>query len=295
MSEPATAAPAAPAPAAAPTGAPPAAPAAAPSSAGNVLNPNPPEWANGFKSEEVKTYISQKGFKSPEALAESYKSLEAKLSSRPPDDKIIAIPDKFEGDQARAVFEKLGLPKEPKGYEIPREADSDPKFLEWAEGAFHKNNLTKSQAIGVVQAFNEMVKANMATQAEAQKNAILQAEATLQKEWGPHYDTNLGLAKQGAKILGLDEKTLDIIEAVQGRDKLFKTLQKIGVGVGESNFVDGGAAPGDQQTAETAQAEINALKADTEFGRKLLSGDVEAKAKWEKLHRLASPGNKAIG
>lgn len=285
------------APAAAPGAGAPAA-AAAPSttgapSAGATLTSVPagPDWAGSFK-EETRNYISQKGFKTPESLAESYKHLEAKMSARAPDERTLVLPEKMEGAEARAVWERLGAPKEAKGYGLPREG-ADPAFADWAEGAFHQNNLTKTQAEGVVKAYNEKIHADMTGQQEFVKNAIAQGDQSLQKQWGAAYESNINIAKQGAKILGLDAKTLDIMEALQGREALFKNLQRIGVGMGESKFVDGAAAPA--TTPEQAQQQIKELMQDAKFVKKVNRGDAESLKRWNDLNRLAAPGDKSIG
>lgn len=280
--------------AAAGTGAP---PAAAPSTtgaptAGATLTSVPagPDWAGSFK-EETRNYISQKGFKTPESLAESYKHLEAKMSARAPDERTLVLPEKMEGAEARAVWEKLGTPKEAKGYALSRE--TDPEFADWAEGAFHQNNLTKTQAEGVAKAFNEKVQAVATARKETLTNAIAQADQSLLKQWGAAYEGNINIAKQGARLLGLDGPTLDLMEALQGREALFKNLQRIGVSMGESKFVDGAAAPA--TTPEQAQQQIKDLMQDAKFVRKVNRGDQEALKRWNDLNRLAAPGDKSIG
>lgn len=263
---------------------------AAPQTAGTTLTSVPTgEWASGFKSEEVKSYITQKGFKSPEALAESYKNLEGKFSTSP--DKMLVLPEKMEGDAARAVWERLGAPKEAKGYEISKgDEKADPKFVEAIQGIFHKNNLTKDQAQGVAKEYEAYANSQLKEQQEANVNAIIQGDAALKKQWGAQYDSNIEIAKQGVKILGLDAKTLDLMEAVQGREALYKTLQKIGVGVGESNFVDGQSAnpQTNEMTAEQAGAELKSLMNDKKFYKQLEKGNTEARARWDKLNQLAS-------
>lgn len=266
-------------------------------SAGATLTsvPTPPEWAGGFK-EETKSYVAQKGFKTPEALAESYKHLEHRLSSLPPENRTIHLPEKMEGDAMKGVFEKLGTPKDVKGYEFQRGEGVNGEFMDFAEGAFLKNNLTKNQAQGVVKAYQEYEQSMMKVQGEQLANSLKQADVNLQKEWGQHYESNLNLAKQGAKILGLDGKTLDLMERSQGREALFKTLQKIGVSVGESNFVDGQAGSQTTQlSAEQATAEIKALMQDRKFVKQINSGKKEAIDRWNELNKLAAPGEKSIG
>lgn len=276
----------------------PAAPAApvAPTTAGVALTSVPagPEWAASFKNESLKAYVQERKFTDPEQLAERYQSLE-KLRGVP-EERLLKLPEKLEGDEARAVFERLGAPKDVKGYEIPRDEKSDQKFLGWAEETFLKNSLTKTQAQGVVGAFNDFQKAQVQAHQESQRLAIQHADESLKTEWGPHYEKNLTIAKQGARILGLDAKTLDVIEAVQGRESLFKTLQKIGVSVGESDFVSpNSGAPAVPLTTEQANAKIKEMMQDKKFVKKVSRGDADALATWNELNRLAAPGEKSIG
>lgn len=276
---------------AAPQATPAAAQAPAPTqTAGSTLTSVPTgEWASGFKSEEVKSYITQKGFKSPEALAESYRSLESKMGA--PADRLLSLPEKMEGEAARAVWERLGAPKEAKGYEIAKgDEKADPKFVEAIQGIFHKNNLTKDQAQGVAKEYEAYANSQLQAQQEAHNNAIMQGDVSLKKQWGAEYDRNVEIARQGVKILGLDAKTLDLMEQIQGRETLYKTLQKIGVGVGESNFVDGASANSQavELTPEQAHAEIKNLMNDKKFYKQLEKGNTEARARWDKLNQLAS-------
>lgn len=266
-------------------------------SAGVVLTSMPTgmDWANGFKNEEVKSYIAQKGFKSPESLAESYKNLESKMGA--PADRMLVLPEKMEGDAVKSIFERLGMPKEAKGYDFVGKdvKDAKPEMVEKIQNIFHSATLTTSQAQAVAKGYDDMVQAQAQVQAEATKNAIIQADASLQKQWGAEYERNVEIAKQGVKILGLDAKTLDMMEALQGREQLYKTLQKIGVSVGESSFVDGAAQNAQALTPDQAQEEIKSLMKDQKFYKKLEKGDKEANERWSKLNQIAFPGEKQIG
>lgn len=274
---------------------PPAAPPPAPASAGQALGTTA-SWFEGFQNAELKSFVETRKFDSPEKLAESYVNLE-KMKGVPAD-RLLKLPEKMEGDEARAVFERLGTPKEAKEYGLPRdEKATDHSFTDWAEKTFHENNLTKTQAKGLAEKFDAYVQSQNQAQTAAQAQALQQADTKLRSEWGQNYDANINIAKQGAKILGLDAKSLDSLEALQGRDALFKSLHRIGVSVGESTFVDGsqgGQAPA-TVTPEQAQAEIKTLLADQKFVKKVSRGDTEALAKWNHLNKLASPGEKQIG
>lgn len=275
----------------------PAAPATPPASAALAAVPPGagPEWVNSFQNAETKTYISSKGFKSPEALAESYKNLEVKLSSRPPEDRTIILPEKMEGDSMKDVWQKLGTPKEWKEYGLEKPSYEAEDYVQRTSEMFQKNNLTKSQALGLAKDYNAMVENQLQVVKEARQNAVKQADLALQKEWGAQYEANINIAKQGTKILGMSAQALDIWEAVDGKESVFKTLQKIGVSVGESTFVAGTQAPAESMTPEQAQAQIKTKMQDAKFAKKVSKGDTEALAEWNKLNQAAYPGEKQIG
>lgn len=272
-----------------------AAPPSATPSAGAQLSAVPSgAWFNDFKNEDVKSYVSQKGFKTVEDLATSFHNLEKMKGV--PEDRLLKLPEKMDGPEVRAIFERLGAPKEAKGYELPRDQkDVDPKFTDFAEGMFHKAGVTKNQALELQKEYNEYAQKQMLDQVTARNNSIIQADEKLKGEWGAAYDGNINIVKQGVKVLGLDGNTLDLMEAAQGREALYKTLHKIGVSVGEAPFVDGSGAAAAEPTAEKAQEIITQKMQDAKFRKRLLRGDVEAKQEWEKLNRLASPGEKQIG
>lgn len=281
--------------AAAPAPSAPAAPAVAPTptpAAGAHLAslPTGPDWASSFKNDEAKAYVSQKGFKTAEDLAVSYQNLEKKMGA--PEDRLLRLPEKMEGPEARAVWERLGTPKEAKEYGLPRVENGDNSFADFAESAFHKIGIPKAQAVELAGAYSQYGLDVAAAQSKARSQAITIGDEALKREWGNGYEANVGIVKQGVRILGLDAKTLDLMEIGLGREALYKNLQKIGVSVGEAPFIAGGAAPASGgETPEVAQEKIKQLQADRKFGKKLGRGDVEATNEWNRLHKIATPGD----
>jgi hypothetical protein len=279
-------------------GAPPAAPstgvvpnAGATLTAVPTGSPQAQQWINEFKSDDLKSFVQERKFTSVEQMAERYKNLESLKGV--PDDRLLIVPKNWDSPEASAMWEKLGRPKDPKGYEFT-EKPADPTFLKWAEDSFIKNNVVKSQAQGLLKSYNEFMTKSLAESATARANAIKQADEKLRGEWGAKYDENLKIAQTGARALGLDAKTLDVIEALQGREGLFKTLKEIGVRVGEAPFVDAGGPP-KELTPEEARAQIQDLMKDEKFYKKLTRGDVEAREKWDRLNKAAAPGERQIG
>ncbi len=271
------------APPATPAAAPPA-PAAPPPVAAGA------DWTSGF-NDNLKGMIQNKGFKGPVDLAESYYNFE-KLQGVP-QDRLLKLPENMNTPEGRAIMERLGTPKDAKGYGlekfIPKEG-GDPKLAEWAGEVFNKGNLTTAQAETVMQAWNERQAAEVNAHKENLKASIMQADANLKKEWGMAYEQNLNLAKSGMAALELDAKTVDALEALQGREKLFKTLQKIGAGVGEASFVTGRPAGDGTLAPEQARNKIAELSTNQAFRERLLKGDAAARAEWDRAHQMATPG-----
>src|SRR5216684_7787114 len=112
-------------------GAPPPAPPSAPPSAGSVLTPppqvntQPANWFNDFKDDGLKNYVQEKKFTNPEQMAERYKNLESLKGV--PEERLLKLPEKMEGPEAKVIWEKLGTPKDVTGYEF-QEKEIDPSL-----------------------------------------------------------------------------------------------------------------------------------------------------------------------
>ena len=195
------------------------------------------EWTAGF-SEDMRGFVQNKGWKNAQEVADSYRNLEKSFGV--PKDRLLHLPESWEGPEAQAVWEKLGKPKDAKGYalKVP-EKGGDPKLAEWAGNAFLKNNLTAKQAEGVMGEWNTYQEAVAKQTADNQKVALTQVQDKLKNEWGAAYEKNMNLAKSGMMALELDAATVDIMANAMGAEKVFKQLSKIGAGVGEASFISG--------------------------------------------------------
>ena len=62
-------------------------------------------------------------------------------------------------EEVTAYRKALGVPDKPEGYEFPavKGKDNDPNMVKWAQGVFHKHNLSIEQAKGIGQDWNEFV------------------------------------------------------------------------------------------------------------------------------------------
>ena len=242
-------------------------------------------------SPEQKGLIESKGFENIGMLVDSYGNLE-KLKGVPAE-KLLKIPEKGLADDPEtwgSVFDKLGRPKDANGYDIkmqnPEDANEQ-KAVEWAKGTFHKLGLTKAQGEQFIDQWNDLAAQNAAEADQRLDAQIKEADKNLRVEWGRAYEKNKSIAVQAAKKFGLDENSFSKLQGALGYAEAMKLFQQVGAALGEHNFVDGKAAGSGVMTPDAAKYQINQLTTDPEFQAKFASGNVEAKAKWDKLLEMA--------
>lgn len=244
----------------------------------------PPDWKASFKP-DMQNFVTERGFTGPEQVVEQYRNLE-KLRGVPPD-QLLTLPKSLDDATAMApIYDRLGRPKDSKGYTLEVPKDGDPKQAEWAGDLFHKNGLTKTQGEAIVKGWNERQAAAVAANLENVKIAKAQTELALRKEWGAAYDQNTALVDKGAKTLGLTPEQVESLGGIQGRDVFMKKLADIGRSLGEAPFITGNKTTGGENVLapEQAQAKINELMKTSDFTQKLYAGDPIARKTWDTLH-----------
>lgn len=246
------------------------------------------DWTTGL-NDEYKSYVQTKGFKAPQDVLESYRNYE-KLQGVP-QERLLKLPENLDSPEGRALFERLGAPKEAKEYniEIPKE-NGDPKLAEFMRETFFKNGVTKKQAEGIVKAWNETQGASI-QQMMAAKTAESAAQAEkLKTDWGQAYDQNLNISRQAVQNLGWKKEQIDALQGSLGYDGVMKLLHTLGTATGEHQFVGGKSGGGMMHSTESAQAKIAELISDKSFTARLNAKDVDAIKQWDQLHQAAYPG-----
>lgn len=287
----------APAPAGGGTGAPAASGTAAPAAGGTTETVNPGAWMAGF-DDDSKAWINNKGYKNPADLANAHRSLEKLLGA--PKERLVTLPENFYDDKGaltadgKAIYERLGMPKDPKEYgiEVPKEG-GDPKRLEAFLKVAQDIGLTKAQAQKLNSMDSEFMTGLRAQAQEAAVQKFKDQDASIQKEWGAAYENNKSIAADAMRRLGLSNQEVDALSSTIGHDKTLKLLHNLGKSVGEGTFVEG-TRPTQPSTPGDAKAKIKELQADKDFGSRLMTGEAQAKATWERLHKEAYPGTMTI-
>lgn len=247
------------------------------------------EWLSGV-SEDVTSYVQNKGWKSPADLLTSYQQLEKHMGT--PAERLLRMPDfdKAEKNELDQFYNKLGRPADPKQYEIPVPEGMPTDFAEAARIKMHELGLTAKQATELAKWNNEMGAVMMEKQKETYAATIAQENAALKQEWGAAYEQELGAAKNAAKALGIKPEQIDALEGSLGFANLMKMMANIGKRIGEDKYVDGGSSSSNGvMTPAGAKARIQQLQGDKDWTAKYLSGNVQARAEMERLMQMAYP------
>lgn len=249
-------------------------------------------WTSAL-SDDLRGFVQTKGFAEPKDVVESYRNLE-KLHGVPKE-RLLALPEKMDGPEASAVWERLGKPKEAKEYkiEIPKEY-ADEKFSSFIQETALKLNMPRSMAEGFAQAFNERQKAAIEESQNNIQMKVTEEKNSLQKEWGSAYEQNKGIVDQTIRKLGLSADEVKAFGGSLGIAKTMKMLHKLGEGLGEATYIDGGSGGGSGMkllSPDSARVAIKELMKDTDFTRRLSNKEVDAVKKWDNLHKQAYPGS----
>lgn len=253
-------------------------------------------WWQSLGNEDLRGKVQNKGWKSPEDALNSYFALE-KLRGVPAE-RLLSLPEDLNDAEAMApVYQKLGLvaPEKPDDYGFASLEGSDPEFAKTAQEGFHKLGIPKQYAEPLAKWWNETIAAQTAAETQKWEEAAKTDMDALRQEWGGNYEPLMEQAKRAAKQFGFTAEEIGHMEAFTGAGSIYRRFAQIGEMIGESRFVqpDGGTKQSFTQTPESARATITQLMADKGFTEKLRDnrnpGHLEAKARWDNLHKLAYP------
>jgi hypothetical protein len=244
-------------------------------------------WSSGY-DDETRGWLNNRGMdkmSADEALTAAINGhRNAEKSLGVPVDRRIDIPSDGNLDP---VYNRLGRPEDPDGYEFTGAEEVDKAFDDWAKTQFHKAGVSKENGDALYNEFKSFINGTLEQNAQDQKVAFEAADLELQKEWSSTYERNKNLALVTANKLGLDADQFENLKGALGPNEAMKLMQKIGAGMSEDVYVgpDGPGADG-ATTPEGAREEIKALKLDTGFQKKLQTRDVDALKKWDALHTI---------
>lgn len=273
--------------AAAPNGGAPAAstPPAPPAGGEGGTPPASGNWYDSIEDGELKGYVQNKGWKDPVELATGYKNLEKLLGSEK-----LPMPKGAEDKEGWGrVYDALGRPKTADEYGLPVPEGDPGEFAKVASSKFHELGLSKQQAEGLANWWNETQQGQV-QQVQQQSAAKMDAEIqALKGEWGQAWEENVNLGQRAAREFGLDQAKLGALEQALGTGEMLKFMSRIGRGLTEHTFESGKSTNSFGMTPEAAQQRISELKADRDWSSKYMAGGADQKAELQRLMSLAYP------
>ena len=188
----------------------------------------------------------------------------------------LPIPNKYATDEDwNAVYEKLGKPKSPDGYEynLPKESKLDDNSLKAFSAEAHKLGLLPKQAQGIIKYYNDLAgvsETEANNKAEAARN---EAEKNLRKEFGSTYNNRITAAKK------LATTTL-------GNDFLNNTILQDGSKLGDNPTVVKAFADLAAQMSEDnlIKGDAPAYMSNKEINRQIAALQQPGSAYWDKKH-----------
>ena len=246
-------------------------------------------WYSSIEDEAIRGHAELKGWKTAADAVKSYMNAEKKLGA--PADSLIRMPQQLDMESLMPIFDKLGRPAEPSGYEIPVAEGADTEFVNWFTEKAHATGLTKDQALQMASQYDEYVN-NVQTAMETEAKQKAESEfLELKTEWGNQYTANEDMAKRAARDFGVDEETISLLENQVGFAKVIKIFAEIGSKLTDHKFHTGNQTGEMQMTPAAAKAEKERiLTSDNEFKAKLNAGDPKAHAHWNRLMELIATG-----
>lgn len=238
-------------------------------------------WDNkGFKKEDPKALVTD--------LTKAWKGLEKHFGA--PADRIIRLPEKADDEAGwSAVRQRLGMPKEAKEYDFAnvKFADGtelDTGFADTMRAALHKAGVSKDGATDIARTVVKFMDDADAAEANTRAGTIKAERDILTKEWGTNFEFNRLTAMQGAKRLGVDEATVDVLQGSIGYAKVMEMFRRIGQGTSEDTFIE--PTHGNPTTLNGARAKIAELKGDPEWTARYLAGGKKERDELDNLMKL---------
>ena len=266
---------------------------------GNADKTGSSPWYEGADAETV-GYLENRGWNKltakEAALNASKAHREAEKLIGAPADQIIRLPKDPNDAAWRGVHSRLGVPADAKEYDFSelKLANGDalfPEFTDFLRTQFHANNVSKTAARNIAAEFVKYVDAQGQTNEAAAAETLANEKDILSKKWGSKYNLNLARAEHAAKQLGLTDESFQALASVEGVGyaTVLDLFRNIADKIGEDKFVQNQG--GDDMTPNGATAQLEELKRDKEWVKKLNSGDVTARRQFDALIKKISEGN----
>ena len=262
-------------------------------------------WISGFEGEDL-GWLQNRGLqgKSTEEAIKNLVSAQRNAEKRlgVPSERLLTLPEDATSEGAMdSVWDALGRPQEPAGYELDRgDTDLTGSFADTLGATFHENGVTVEQAKAIEKTLETFFGDYSTQTSEADAESQRAALNGLVEEWGgeDNFNINVAIAKDAVRAAGATVEEIDALESAFGENgnaaviRFFNRLgQKRGV---ETDFIagDGSFAGLGATTPEAARAKMTEMKADSDIAKAIIENNPENKhvKRYRNLAALATRG-----
>lgn len=254
---------------------------------GNATPPAPNlTWMDGLP-EEMKGFVQNKGWQSPQHIAESYRNLEKMIGQ-----KGQPIPADDDAEGWNKFYNSLGRPEKAADYKFDLPAEYNPELVNFFSQAAHKVGLSKKQADAFLEGYLDFENSFREEAVKRQEINISAAQGALKQEWGNKYQENINLAARAVTAIGLDKTAQIALEESMGQAAFAKVFQKIGEAICSedstpSNTQVGGFGP---ITPAAAQARKDELMSREDWVTSYMNGDAHKVREMDELNKAIIAG-----
>ena len=226
-------------------------------------------WANNLPEDSSAYKDTLSKYKSVPDMAKALANANALIGKK------LGVPNEKSSPEEVAAFRRsLGVPDTIDEYKFA--PDALPEGMTWDDNNVknyaeiaHKHNIPPSAMKALVTEHARMEHFKMqGMQAQIEKQHV-DAVNTLKKEWGGEFDKNIGLAKQAAKIAGVNANSQGFAdpEVVRGFVRMAQMMSedKVGRSMSGSEFMTG-----------SARAKDIMSNPDNSWHKRYMEGDREA-------------------
>lgn len=258
-------------------------------------------WLDSITDTDIKGAIQNAGWdKLPvhEAVAaatKSFRDTQAHLGV--PAAELLRLPKADDAAAVKAFWERLGAPKEAKGYAFEGvsfgDTDLDARFRDGFRGEAAALNMPKDMADRVMGWVQKNITEVNKAQSDIAAGQLQEEQAALDKAWGPRKDIYTAMAKTAALKLG--QEYADGVAALEGKvgyAKVLDMFRKLGEMTGEAKFF-GGTATGQEgpMNKDQASARLSELMSDREgWAKRYMAGGVDEKKQFQALTSIIAAG-----
>ena len=236
-----------------------------------VQTSNPLAFDPGNLPDDLKGEPSLQSFDSVDKLAKSYVHARKMIGADP--DKMLQLPKEDDAEGWDAVYERLGRPNAPDGYDFELGDGEQSDEVSDFKNVAHQLGLTNDQAKAMLGIYNQISENDLAQEDEQFEQMNVEYLQDIQKEWGDSFNKNAELARRAFTDFA-SEELMDVLRetGLSNHPEMLKTFSRIGQVLSESNVLPGTRSAIGGMSPVHAEESINSKMADKDFRSAYLDG-----------------------